>query len=201
MPRRRRGGEILISPPFGRASRLNAKWLERKPPAAMPSRTELRSPVATVDELRALLDATEECRTRAMTARQEAARYADYYRFQIEGLSKQAAQAPSPEAGARLLRIAACYERLAQLAEAVKSPPISGSGLSDDCVPAARAGDATPGAGEQSMKSPDEIIAKPAGTCPKRKTASAGRKRSLQGCRATAATRLLSPRRRRYSKP
>jgi hypothetical protein len=115
------------------------------------SRTKSKLPVATVNELRTLLDTTEECRSRAVAARHEAARYADHFRFQIEGFRRQAARARSPPVRAGLLRIAASYEHLAQLAETAKRPPVSVPGASDDDAPGA-----SQDVGEHLTKRPSE---------------------------------------------
>jgi hypothetical protein len=73
-----------------------------------------------VDELRELLDITEQCMRRAVVAQRETAKYAEHYRSQAEELRRQATRTRSPEVRATLLRIAASHARLARLAEGVK---------------------------------------------------------------------------------
>jgi hypothetical protein len=91
-------------------------------------RSEMKSPM-TMDELRELLNVTEECLTRAVSAQQKAAKYLDHYRIQLEEYKRQAARATSPEVRESLLRIAASYERLvrsAERAESLRSEPADG---------------------------------------------------------------------------
>lgn len=69
------------------------------------------------DELRKLREITEKCMEQATIAQQNAARYIEYYRVQVEKLERQAAHTTSPEAKSRILRVAASHERLIKLAE------------------------------------------------------------------------------------
>jgi hypothetical protein len=79
------------------------------------------TPPGMLDELRELLDITEQCAAGALRAQREAARYLDHFRVQAEDLKEQAARARSPELRERLLRIAASHERLVKLAESLKT--------------------------------------------------------------------------------
>jgi hypothetical protein len=99
--------------------------------------------LATLDELRELLDITQQCMAQALAAQRQVARYVDHYRFQAEEFRRLAARAHSPEMRARFLRIAASHERLARLATGENRPSrscseattISQPSLSDEETP------------------------------------------------------------------
>ena len=71
----------------------------------------------TVDDLRKLLEFTEQCVTQAITAKREAVKYLEHYRYQVEEFKKRAPLARTTEMRDSLLRIAASHERLVRLAE------------------------------------------------------------------------------------
>ena len=90
-----------------------------------------------MDELGKLLDTTKERIAQAEIARRQAATYAGHYESQVEVFKLQAARARSLEMRAGLLRIAASYEHLTQLARTAKRLP--GSPSDPDRAPATRA--------------------------------------------------------------
>jgi hypothetical protein len=73
--------------------------------------------LSRLDELKELLAITEHCAAQALMAKQQAQKYAHYYRVNAEEFRRQAARSRFPEIQARLLRIAASSERLCNLAE------------------------------------------------------------------------------------
>jgi hypothetical protein len=70
-----------------------------------------------LDELKELLELTEQCAAQARAAKQQAQRYAAHYKVNSEEFRKLAARSHFPEIQARLLRIAAANERLSNIAE------------------------------------------------------------------------------------
>lgn len=77
--------------------------------------------LSVLDELKELLAITEQCAEQARVAKQQAQRYAQHHKLNAEEFRNLAARSRFPEIQARLLRIAACNERLCNLAEGTHS--------------------------------------------------------------------------------
>jgi hypothetical protein len=73
--------------------------------------------LSAADELKELLAMTKQCAEQARVAKQQAQRFAQYYKVNAEQFRKLAARSPFPEIQDRLLRIAASNERLWNIAE------------------------------------------------------------------------------------
>jgi hypothetical protein len=73
--------------------------------------------VSTFDQLKELWALTEQCAAQARAAKQQAQRYAQYYKRNAEGFRKLAARSPFPEIQTRLLQIADANEVLCNMAE------------------------------------------------------------------------------------
>ena len=109
-----------------------------------------------MDELRKLLDITEQCMIRAVIAQREAAKYAEQYRSQAEEFRRHAARTRSPEVRAALLRIATSQARLTRLAEGVKSMSADASNGSDIRETPAEAAEASEYPEQPPRKKPAE---------------------------------------------